>query len=61
VRASPILLAPAGQGNFHHCGNKRLQRYCDEFGFRWDHRKIDDSAGRDSALSMADGKRLTHQ
>jgi transposase-like protein len=48
-------------GNFHHCSKKHLQKYCNEFAFRWDYRKTDDSDRRDAALSMAEGKRLTYK
>jgi hypothetical protein len=50
-----------GIGNFHRCGDKHLLRYCDEFAFRWDNRKVSDSLRRDTALSIADGKRLTYR
>jgi hypothetical protein len=55
------LLKRGMYGNFHHCGKKHLQRYCDEFAFRWNNRKVDDSTRRNSALSMAEGKRLTYR
>ena len=48
-------------GVFHHVSPVHLQRYCDEFAFRWNHRKTSDSFRRDAALSMADGKRLTYR
>ena len=47
-------------GTFHHVSKKHLQRYCDEFDFRWNHRKTDDVARTVAAISMADGKRLTY-
>jgi transposase-like protein len=55
------LLKRGMYGNFHHCGKKHLQRYCDEFAFRWDHRKVDDSVRREAALAMTEGKRLTYR
>jgi len=55
------LLKRGIYGNFHHCGPKHLQRYCDEFAFRWDNRNVSDGVRRDTALSMADGKRLTYR
>lgn len=55
------LLKRGVYGNFHHCGDKHLQRYCDEFAFRWDHRKVNDGVRREAALAMAEGKRLTYR
>jgi len=46
-------------GSFHHVSKKHLHRYCDEFGFRWDHRKTDDGERRDAAIKKVDGKRLS--
>ena len=28
-------------GSFHHISKQHLDRYCDEFSFRWDHRRHD--------------------
>lgn len=47
-------------GNFHHVSKKHLQRYLDEFCFRWDHRKARDDERTVVALSQAKGKRLTY-
>jgi hypothetical protein len=55
------LLKRGVYGNFHHCSKKHLQKYCDEFAFRWDHRKTHDGARRDAALAMTEGKRLTYR
>lgn len=32
------LLKRGVHGTFHHVGKQHLQRYCDEFAFRWNHR-----------------------
>lgn len=48
-------------GAFHHCGEQHLQRYLDEFSFRWSHRKTPDSARAARILKGAEGKRLTYR
>jgi len=47
-------------GTFHHVSTRHLPRYCDEFDFRWNHRKIDDGERTVAALAMTEGKRLTY-
>lgn len=34
------LLKRGHYGIFHHLSKRHLHRYCDEFAFRWNHRKI---------------------
>ncbi len=34
---------------------------CQEFSFRWDHRKITDSERTEIALKMTEGKRLSYR
>jgi transposase-like protein len=48
-------------GSFHHVSKKHLGRYCDEFSFRWDHRKIGDSERTADAIKGAEGKRLMYR
>lgn len=48
-------------GSFHHISKEHLDRYCDEFSFRWDHRSIDDSARTEIAIRQANGKRLLYR
>ena len=45
-------------GSFHHVSKEHLDRYCDEFLFRWDHRKIGDAERTAIALRQSEGKRL---
>lgn len=52
------LLKRGHYGTFHSWGRKHLHRYCIEFAFRWNHRKISDSERRDVALGSIVGKRL---
>ncbi len=47
-------------GNFHHVSRKHLQRYCDEFSFRWDHRHIRDDERAVIAIEQARGRRLMY-
>lgn len=47
-------------GTFHHVSKHHLHRYCDEFGFRWDHRKATDGDRTVEAIRGAIGKRLLY-
>lgn len=55
------LLKRGVNGTFHHVSEKHLGRYCDEFSFRWNHRKIDDGLRTVCAISGAEGKRLMYR
>lgn len=55
------LLKRGVYGTFHHVSKKHLHRYCTEFGFRWDHRKVKDSERMDAAVAGAEGKRLMYR
>ena len=46
-------------GTFHHIGQGHLDRYCDEFAFRYLHRHISDGERAGHILTGAEGKRLT--
>jgi transposase-like protein len=48
-------------GTFHQVSAEHLQRYVDEFAFRYNHRKTDDGKRREAALRAAEGKRLTYR
>jgi ISXO2-like transposase domain len=48
-------------GSFHHVSPEHLHRYCDEFSFRWDYRKISDSDRTEIALQQTKGKRLSYR
>jgi ISXO2-like transposase domain len=45
-------------GTFHNLSKKHMHRYCDEFSFRWNGRKLSDSERRDLAVVGIEGKRL---
>lgn len=49
-------------GVYHHCGEQHLQRYLDEFSFRYSNRSklgVSDAERAAIALKRGDGKRLT--
>ena len=55
------LLKRGHYGSFHHFSRKHTHRYCDEFSFRWDHRKISDGERMVAAIEGAEGKRLMYR
>jgi transposase-like protein len=55
------LLKRGHYGTFHQLSKKHLHRYCDEFSFRWDHRKVSDGERMTAAIKGAEGKRLMYQ
>jgi transposase-like protein len=54
------LLKRGVHGTFHHVSKKHLSRYCDEFSFRWNARKISDGKRTERAIRGAFGKQLTY-
>lgn len=48
-------------GTFHHVSQQHLQRYLNEFDFRYNTRKISDAERADALLSGGKGKRLLYQ
>ncbi len=52
------------KGIYQHCGEQHLQRYLDEFDFRYSNREalgVDDSERTSRAIKGAGGKRLTYR
>lgn len=52
------------RGTYQHCGEQHLQRYLDEFDFRYSNRAalgVDDTERAERAIRGAEGKRLTYQ
>ncbi len=47
-------------GTYHHVGSQHLQRYCTEFDFRYNGRKISDVERADLLLKGIQGKRLMY-
>jgi transposase-like protein len=54
------LLKRGHYGTFHWFSRKHTHRYCDEFGFRWDRRKVSDGERMVAAIKGAEGKRLMY-
>jgi len=51
-------------GVYQHCGEQHLQRYLDEFTFRYSNRirlGVDDERRAEIAIAGAAGKRLTYR
>jgi hypothetical protein len=48
-------------GVYHSVSSQHLDRYCDEFSFRWNRRKITDGERTDDAIKNALGKRLVYR
>ena len=48
-------------GTFHHVGEQHLQRYVNEFDFRYSHRKLSDIERADLMAKGIQGKRLTYR
>jgi transposase-like protein len=55
------LLKRGIHGVFHHVSKQHLSRYCNEFEFRWNHRKVNDGTRTEHAILGAEGKRLTYK
>lgn len=55
------LIKRGHYGVYHQMSKKHLHRYCAEYDFRWNHRKINDSARTDAALCQIQGKRLLYE
>lgn len=48
-------------GSFHHISEKHMNRYLNEFSFRWDLRKVSDGERTDEAIRASEGKRLMYR
>ncbi len=55
------LLKRGVAGTFHHISKRHLKRYCDEFSFRWNHRKVNDGTRAEAAILGAEGRRLKYR
>lgn len=53
------LMKRGVHGTFHYISKQHLSRYCDEFSFRWNFRKVTDGERATEALKGIEGKRLT--
>jgi len=61
AESSFALIKRGVYGTFHHISAKHLQRYCDEYDFRWDHRGVNDVDRAIQAIKQTEGKRLTYR
>jgi len=64
VESSFAILKRGLYGTFHHVSEAHLQRYANEFDFRWNHRAklgYDDAQRTDAVLKGIGGKRLTYR
>ncbi len=50
-------------GTFHSVSEQHLQRYVNEFAFRWNHRvaRVSDTQRANAAIKGIEGKRLTYR
>lgn len=55
------LLKRGINGTFHHVSAHHLHRYCDEFDFRYNFRKVDDATRAAALVSCVAGKRLIYR
>lgn len=55
------LLKRGINGVYHHVGRGHLGRYCDEFAFRYENRKVSDGTRAGLLVRGGDGKRLTYK
>jgi transposase-like protein len=55
------LLKRGVHGTFHHVSKEHLDRYCDEFSFRWDHRDVSDGLRTEKAIKDMVGKSLSYR
>lgn len=55
------LLKRGVMGIFHHVSKGHLHRYCNEFSFRWNYRKVSDGERMIAAIEGVVGKRLTYR
>ena len=61
IESAFSLLKRGIMGSFHHVSVKHLNRYCDEFSFRWNHRGVNDGRRTIAAIKGAEGKRLMYK
>jgi hypothetical protein len=48
-------------GSFHHISETHMDRYLNEFSFRWDLRKASDGERTVEAIRAAENKRLMYR
>jgi transposase-like protein len=55
------LLKRGVMGIFHHVSKYHLNRYCDEFSFRWNYRRVSDGERAIAVVEGSKGKRLSYK
>jgi hypothetical protein len=55
------LLKRGIMGSFHHVSEKHLNRYANEFSFRWNHKEITDAERTVKAVKAIEGKHLYYK
>jgi len=55
------LLKRGITGSFHSVSKQHLHRYCDEFSYRWNERKVSDGERTVKALTLIPGGRLMYK
>ena len=55
------LMKRGHYGIFHWYSKHHMHRYCQEFSFRWDHRKVSDGQRMVAAIEGAEGRRLYYK
>ena len=55
------LLKRGHHGIFHQLSKHHLHRYCNEFGFRWQHRQVWDGERMLAVIAGAEGKHLMYE
>jgi len=55
------LLKRGVYGTFHHVSEKHLDRYVNEFIYRWNQRKVSDMQRTTEAIVSVKGKRLMYK
>lgn len=58
VEAFFALLKRGVMGSFHHISKKHMNRFCDEFAYRWSEPRTSDGERTVKAIRAAAGKRL---
>ena len=61
IRLPERLLKRGIVGVYHSVSKQHLDKYCDEFSFRWNRREITDGERTEDAIKNAQGKRLIYQ